>query len=71
MENTESVIKYSGVDLEFEKTILSGVNLDIKKGEFVYLIGKTGSGKTSLLKSLYADIRIDVGSAYVCEHAMA
>lgn len=66
MENTESVIKYSGVDLEFEKTILSGVNLDIKKGEFVYLIGKTGSGKTSLLKSLYADIRIDVGSAYVC-----
>ena len=66
MENTESVIKYSGVDLEFEKTILSGVNLDIKKGEFVYLIGKTGSGKSSLLKSIYADIRIEVGSAYVC-----
>ena len=66
MENIESVIKYSSVDLEFEKTILSGVNLDIKKVEFVYLIGKTGSGKSSLLKSIYADIRIEVGSAYVC-----
>jgi cell division transport system ATP-binding protein len=66
MENNESVIRYSSVDIDFEKNILSNVNLDIKKGEFVYLIGKTGSGKSSLLKSIYADIRIDVGSAYVC-----
>ncbi len=66
MKNNESVIRYSSVDIDFEKNILSNVNLDIKKGEFVYLIGKTGSGKSSLLKSIYADIRIDVGSAYVC-----
>lgn len=66
MENNESVIRYSSVDIDFEKNILSNVNLNIKKGEFVYLIGKTGSGKSSLLKSIYADIRIDVGSAYVC-----
>ena len=66
MENNESVIRYSSVDIDFEKNILSNVNLDIKKGEFVYLIGKTGSGKSSLLKSIYADIRIGVGSAYVC-----
>ena len=66
MENNESVIKYSGVDIDFEKNILSNVNLDIKKGEFVYLIGKTGSGKSSLLKSIYADILIERGSAQVC-----
>ncbi|MBO7277383.1 MAG: ATP-binding cassette domain-containing protein [Bacteroidales bacterium] len=66
MENTESVIKYSGVNISLEKTILSNINLDLKKGEFVYLIGKTGSGKSSLLRSIYADITIETGSACVC-----
>lgn len=36
--------------------ILNKVNIEIRKGEFVYLIGRTGSGKSSLLKTLYADI---------------
>lgn len=66
MENQECVIKYSGVSLSIDKTILTDVNLEIKKGEFVYLIGKTGSGKSSLLRSIYADIPIETGSAYVC-----
>lgn len=39
-----------------DNLILSKVNLDIKKGEFNYLIGKTGSGKSSLMKTLYADL---------------
>ena len=38
--------------------ILSDVNITLEKGEFVYLIGKTGSGKSSLLKTLYADLPI-------------
>ena len=40
----------------FQKNILilSGVTFSIKKGEFVYLVGKTGTGKSSLLKTLYA-----------------
>lgn len=46
--------------------LLSRVNLDIERGEFVYLIGKSGSGKTSLLRSLYADHPIDSGEAVVC-----
>ena len=43
------------------RLILKDVNLKIKKGEFVYLIGKTGSGKTSLFKTLYADIKLKKG----------
>ena len=41
--------------------VLSEVNLEIKKGEFCYLIGKTGSGKSSLLKTLYADLDLKKG----------
>jgi cell division transport system ATP-binding protein len=39
-----------------ENLVLSGVNLTIHKGEFVYLIGRTGSGKSSLLKTLYGEL---------------
>ena len=46
--------------------LLTGVNLDLQEGEFVYLIGKSGAGKTSLLRSLYADRPIDNGVAEVC-----
>lgn len=46
--------------------LLTGVNLDLNEGEFVYLIGKSGAGKTSLLRSLYADRPIDNGIANVC-----
>jgi cell division transport system ATP-binding protein len=45
--------------------ILTEINFDIAKGEFVYLIGKTGSGKSSLLKILYADLPLSTGSAKV------
>jgi cell division transport system ATP-binding protein len=48
-----------------ENLILSDVNFSISEGEFVYLIGKTGSGKSSLLKTLYADIWLEKGTADV------
>ena len=44
-----------------ENPILSEVTFSINKGEFVYLIGKTGSGKSSLLKTLYAELPTDEG----------
>jgi len=47
--------------------ILQDVNLKIGKGEFVYLIGKTGSGKSSLLKTLYGDLPLKEGGATVCD----
>ncbi len=46
-------------------TVLSQVSFDIEKGEFVYLVGRTGSGKSSLLKTLYADLVLQSGLASV------
>ena len=48
--------------------ILSDVNLSVDKGEFVYLVGKVGSGKSSFLKSIYADAEISAGSAMVLNY---
>ncbi|MEI7897199.1 MAG: ATP-binding cassette domain-containing protein [bacterium] len=48
-----------------ENLILANVNLLIGKGEFIYLIGKTGSGKSSLLKTIYAELPLQSGSAKV------
>ena len=49
-----------------EEPLLKGVDLTLKEGEFAYLIGKSGAGKTSLLRSLYADQPIESGVARVC-----
>ena len=46
-------------------TVLSDLNFEIEKGEFVYLIGRTGSGKSSLLKTLYADLALRLGEISV------
>ena len=43
------------------QTVLDHVDFNILQGEFVYLIGKTGSGKSSLLKTLYADLPLEIG----------
>ncbi len=48
-----------------DKAILSDINLTMEKGEFVYLIGRTGSGKSSLLKTLYADLELRLGTMEV------
>lgn len=53
------------------KLVLAGVNLSVNKGEFVYLIGKTGSGKSSLMQLLYADLPIEKGQARICGFDLA
>lgn len=47
--------------------ILSDVNFEVRKGEFVYMIGKTGSGKSSLLKTLYGDLYLTEGEGRVAD----
>jgi len=51
-----------------QNTILKGINLTIKKGEFVYFVGKTGSGKSSLLKVLYGDLPLSNGHGAIVGH---
>lgn len=48
-------------------TILDQISFSVKKGEFIYIIGKTGSGKSSFLKSLYGDMKILKGEGTVSE----
>lgn len=67
----ETVISISRADIfQKEKKVLSDVNFSIKNGEFVYLIGKTGSGKSSLLKTLYADLFLRKGTATVAGYQL-
>jgi cell division transport system ATP-binding protein len=51
--------------------VLSNVSIDIDKGELVYLIGRTGSGKSSLLKTLYADLELNEGEAVVAGYTLS
>ncbi len=48
-----------------ESLVLSDVNISVNRGEFVYLVGKTGTGKSSLLKTLYGDLKLREGEGTV------
>lgn len=62
----ETIIKMTGGVIRQQKnTILKDVNIEIRGGEFVYLIGKVGSGKSSFLKTLYAELPLEYGCAEV------
>lgn len=50
-----------------DKVILSNVNLEVNRGEFLYLIGKTGSGKSSFMKTLYADLPLTEGNGHIVD----
>lgn len=64
--STEPVVTLDRADIyQGSKLVLADVNFQVNKEEFVFLIGRTGSGKSSLLKTLYADLWLQTGSAKV------
>ena len=61
-----TLIKYQNVDIcQKDQIVLKNVNLEIEKGKFYYLIGKVGSGKSSLMKTMYAELPVENGKAEV------
>ena len=63
------IILLEGVNLyQDERLLFDNINLSINKGDFIYLVGETGSGKSSLVKSLYAEIKISAGNIFVANY---
>ena len=62
----DTIINFANVPVYQKETlVLSDVTFSIEKGEFLYIIGKTGSGKSSLLKTIYAELPASGGTAEV------
>lgn len=65
----EKIIHFNKVKIKInDKKNLSNINLTVDEKDFIYLIGKTGSGKSSILRTIYADMPINNGEARVLEY---
>ncbi len=67
----DSVIEFKDATIyQGDVPVITNLNLNLNKGEFVYLLGKTGSGKSSLLKTLYADLWLEKGHCSVAGYQL-
>lgn len=67
-----TLVQFNDVTIfQDERPVVHGLTVEIGKGEFVYLLGKTGSGKSSFLKTIYADLPLNHGSASVCGYQLS
>lgn len=68
----EQIVNYSNVQLNREENIiLRNVHLTLNRGDFLYIIGKVGSGKSTLMKSMYAELPIEDGSARIFDYELS
>jgi cell division transport system ATP-binding protein len=64
-----TILSLQNVSINQENNrVLSNVNLEVKRGDFIYLIGKTGAGKSSLLKTLYGDLALLEGEGSIVDY---
>lgn len=69
---SQSVLSLRNVSIyQDNRAILNNVSLDVSHGEFLYIIGKTGSGKSSLMKTLYADLPLREGEGSIVDYNLA
>ena len=66
---SETVLQLKNASIyQGDSMVLSDINFEMKKGDFVYLIGKTGSGKSSFMKTLYGDLPLSEGEGHVVDY---
>ena len=72
MENSSPIISFKGADIvNGEATVIYNLDVDIHHGDFVYIVGKVGTGKTSIIRTMIADNPLIKGEGTVCGYSLA
>ena len=67
MENKDIVISFKDADItNGEATVIYGFNVEIHQGDFVYIVGKVGTGKTSIIRTMIAENPLEKGEGHIC-----
>ena len=71
MDNKFPIITFRDADIAGgEATVIYGLNMDIYPGDFVYIVGKVGTGKTSIIRTIIAETRLTKGTGEVCGYRL-
>ena len=71
MENKDIVISFKDADIiNGESTVIYSFNVDIRQGDFVYIVGKVGTGKTSIIRTMIAENPLEKGTGHICGYSL-